>query len=55
MVEIIGCHKKGLQFNFRNRLQGSMYLETIASEICKLFGDNLNQNSPTLENLVSIE
>ena len=28
-----GCHKKGLQFKLTNWLQGSIYLDTIASLI----------------------
>ena len=53
ILEMMGCHKKGPQFNWLKLLQGSMYLETITSDICKLVGDSLYQNSPIVDKLSS--
>ena len=48
-VEMIGCHKNGLQPKNKNILHGSKYLEITASVICKLLLDKANQNSPNFD------
>ena len=50
ILEIIGCHKKGLHPRKINMLQGSIYLETTASINWSVFGDIAYQNSPIFEN-----
>ena len=37
-VDIIGCQIKPEQFKISKDVQGSIYLLTIASAICRLFG-----------------
>tara|TARA_A100001011_G_C14306495_1_gene843424 strand:- start:1822 stop:2001 length:180 start_codon:yes stop_codon:yes gene_type:complete len=51
ILEIIGCHKKGLHPKKTNKLHGSIYLETTASLNCIVLGEIANQNSPIFENL----
>ena len=51
ILEIKGCHNSGLQPRFRNKLQGSIYLETITSNIWRLLGDSSYQKRPILVNL----
>ena len=50
ILEIKGCHKSGSQSKLANKLHGSIYLETITSLICKLFGESSYQNCPILVN-----
>jgi hypothetical protein len=50
ILEIKGCHKTGLHSKLTNKLHGSIYLETITSLICRLFGESSYQNRPILVN-----
>ena len=46
-VDIIGCQTKPEQFKISKDEQGSIYLLTIVSEICRLLGKYLYHICPT--------